>query len=731
MEANWREQENTIIRLSKKDFVILIFLSVSVWFVAASSLGFLSAGFGSIYSYAGNDDMATISQVKELLQENWVWSTNRLGAPYGHEALAYPSICLQILEFLMFKFWGIFTKNVPTVINLQFVFTFVLCAIIAYLVLRKMKVGYFLSTGGAVLYAFSPYIYGRNIAHYCLAACYFVPLVIYLCYCCYFDSTFFKFNKAFFCKRNLLIMLMCFCISVNGISYYPFFACFYLSITALCKFFKTKRFHDTFPAIKMIVLICTFVVVALMPAIAFKIINGSESIATRTLDDIETYSLKITQLFGPNYVQYLGAIACIGFLIGILINFGIKKENCEDESVILLSRLNLAAVLVMSVGGFISILTSLFGIYSLRAFNRISIFIMFCSIAIVCTLVQKYVFEKNIFHIRPKWKNLLYVFTIIVVFVGIWEQTPQLYNNGANLNVNKKLWNNDAAFVSKIEEQLKAGDMVYQLPYHKYPEAGSVHEMNDYQLLVGYIHSETLKWSYGAYKESAGDKWNEYVSRLDIATMIDIIIASGFRGIYIESRAYTHDEMQVLLANIEEKLDYKPMISEDGNLYFYNLYPYIDKHPELLKQTELNIDYLPYIKETGIVFSQVGYNADAYVKNGINSPEESFSWTQGNILSIQFSFEDAANSEIVGVIECIDVFNQNQNVEISVNGERTYFGEVNSAQEILFTGRVGNDGRVEIIISLPDCISPLELGQSDDSRELALAIKSIKFYVNS
>ena len=65
-------------KLTKVDLKILIILSVCVWIMAASSLGFLSAGFDSPYSYQGADDFSILSQTKELLQETWVWNTDRL-----------------------------------------------------------------------------------------------------------------------------------------------------------------------------------------------------------------------------------------------------------------------------------------------------------------------------------------------------------------------------------------------------------------------------------------------------------------------------------------------------------------------------------------------------------------------------------------------------------------------------------------------------------------------------
>ena len=57
--------------------------------------------------------------------------------------------------------------------------------------------------------------------------------------------------------------------------------------------------------------------------------------------------------------------------------------------------------------------------------------------------------------------------------------------------------------------------MIYQLPYHGYPEGGFQNDMWDYHLLVGYLHSDKLKWSYGSVKGREGDSWIKKQSLTD------------------------------------------------------------------------------------------------------------------------------------------------------------------------------------------------------------------------
>lgn len=592
------EMKDSVNKIEKVDYIIMCLIAIVVWVIAATSLGFLRAGFDSPYTYSGGDDFSIMQQAKELLEEKWLWSTSRLGAPYGHNQLEYPSVCLQLPEFLMIKLWGLLTNNYVVAVNLQYVFTYVLCAIIAFIVLRKMSVGRFISFWGAILYAINPYIYGRNIGHYCLTACYFIPIGIFLCYRAYFDTGFLKFGKEFFWK-NSMVLLLCILIATNGIGYYPFFTCFYLSVTALLIYVRNKSLKDMIPAIKLVILIVAAMLIALLPTLLYRWSLGGESITIRNPVDMEMYSLKITQLFVPLYshgiscvqkfineynnnmplvnentTSYLGVIGAVGFIISIIYIFGYNRKDNKDEDVLFLSKLNLAAVLVMSIGGFISLITVALRVYDLRGFNRISIFISFCSITILCKLLQRYWFDK--INDNRVIEILKYFVVIVLLVFGIWEQTPCIFNDGEQLKANKIQWENDEVFVEEIESQLEEGDMVYQLPYHVYPEAGVVNNMNDYQLFVGYLHSDNLRWSYGAYKNSEGAIWNESIEGLEMGEKIDALISAGFKGIYIESRAYTEEELNNLLELIESKLGYKPIISADNKLYFYNLNPYIE-----------------------------------------------------------------------------------------------------------------------------------------------------------
>lgn len=127
----------------------------------------------------------------------------------------------------------------------------------------------------------------------------------------------------------------------------------------------------------------------------------------------------------------------------------------------------------------------------------------------------------------------------------------------------------DDKIVSYIEDSVDEGSMIYQLPYHKYPEGESQNDMWDYHLFVGYLHSDTLKWSYGSVKGRDGDSWNEEIGNMQPADMVTALKKAGFAGIYVDRRAYLADEIEQLESNLTEATGTKPVISDNGCLSFY------------------------------------------------------------------------------------------------------------------------------------------------------------------
>lgn len=125
---------------------------------------------------------------------------------------------------------------------------------------------------------------------------------------------------------------------------------------------------------------------------------------------------------------------------------------------------------------------------------------------------------------------------------------------------------------------------------------------------------------------------------------------------------------------------------------------------------------------TDIIFAESkNYNATPYVTAGLSGRESWGTWTLGN--EFKMRFRTNSNKEMLhGSIEC-GAFNASQSYIIYVNDKKVA-EEVATGENIEFDFYNPSINKiVDIRIELPDANSPLNLGQSEDSRILGLGLK--------
>lgn len=594
-------KQNNKIKLNT-DIILGAFLSAIVFVIAYVSLGFAKYGISIPFAYGGGDDFSGIVNTKLIGETGWFWYNDKIGAPFGANAFDFSANMLLNFDMLVIKIISVFVKDPISVNNLRYILIFPMCTVSAFYVLRTLKINRVFSSFGSVIFSLTPYIFYRNVAHFSLSTCYFVPLSILLClWSSEQDNSYCRINKDFFKnKKNILTILFTLLIANNGIGYYAFFTCFFLCVAAICNLFSEKKLSSVIAPAVNIVLIVVFSALALLPSLIYNAANGSNSSAViRGVADGELYSLKIAQLFIPldshgiellrklidgynshmplvneNQGAYLGIMGIIGFLTSLVLL--IKKDYKKSEyDLFVLSRMNICAVVFATVGGFCSLMSIVFRM--LRGFNRISIFIMFISLTVLCIVLQNIAKD----YLETKKKIIKYSMSgiaLVIAVVSVLELIPTYGSHDNAFEYYNEQYQSDKKFVEQIELTLGENSMVYQLPYHATPEAGPQNNMCDYHLYAGYINSKTLSWSYGVTKGRRGDTWHRYISNLPMETMLEKICTAGFTGLYIDNRAYTEDELTALHEKLRAILGTDCIFSENRNLSFFDLRSYIQEH---------------------------------------------------------------------------------------------------------------------------------------------------------
>jgi hypothetical protein len=320
-------------------------------------------------------------------------------------------------------------------------------------------------------------------------------------------------------------------------------------------------------------------------------INGGNSAAVNRFGFVETemYGLKLIMLFMPrnshgidlfqraiteydtcttflneNITEYLGVVAIIGFFV-LMFSLFMNRESAITKRLAMLSEINIMLIILGTTSGLGTIIAFLIT-DKIRGYNRISIFIE-CGCILGIALLCDYWMKKKRSNNKKIAAVAIAVVTGIVCVFSIWEGCQRV--SAETYSVYQAEFDSDENFVSDIENSVAEGSMIYQLPYHKYPEGEAANNMWDYHLFIGFLHSDSLKWSYGSIKGREGDAWNEAVSEMDYSSMVSYLKEQGFAGIYIDRRAYTSDEINVLESELKEIIGHAPSMSGNGNLSFF------------------------------------------------------------------------------------------------------------------------------------------------------------------
>jgi phosphoglycerol transferase len=543
--------------------------------------------------------------IKGMMDNGWYQSNVFLGAPEGQYLYDFPFA--SNLDMILIKLISLFISAYPLTLNIYLLITFPLITITSMICFRQFKIPYSLSIMGGVLYAFMPYHFLRiGASHLNLVGYYIIPLAILVILwinegkSLIFSRIDGKITLDLINRKSLTCIIICILVSTSYI-YYSFFTCFLLLISGLVLFLSHK---DKLPllisgAFIAIILIGVFLNNA--PTLVYQQEYGKNPMAAvRSPSGSEYYGLKITKLLFPlgghriplladvsqrygsttllpnSGSETLGGLGAIGFLALILWSFSRIASECgaklsdREKDLNELGILNLSSLLLGTLGGFGSVFAYLVS-PQIRDYSRISIFIAFFSIFALLILLNasadKYARSKRI---RSIFMGLLVLFLI----AGVMDQTTIYFV--PPYNSTKAEFVSDDDFIKTIERMMPEGAMIFQLPYVPFPESPPVNKMIDYSHLKGYLHSEKLRWSYGAMKGRPMDAWQGMVAGMPVGDMLKTLSETGFEGIYIDSYGY-QDGGSKLISDIMQILGVEPLISENKRLYFFDMTLYDEK----------------------------------------------------------------------------------------------------------------------------------------------------------
>ncbi|MGA2742539.1 MAG: hypothetical protein ABSG65_34510 [Bryobacteraceae bacterium] len=534
---------------------------------------------------------------KNIVDSGWVLHNPRLSAPGEQDLRDFPMA--DLVTFLSMKVISRFTSSWGAIINLYFFAGFLLAAWIALAVFRHFGIARVPAVVAALLFAFAPYHFYRGEGHLTLSAYFVVPLAGMLTlWVMSGERLFAVVGRNRFpvfplpSRKGVVAIAACVMTGSDGGTYYAFFTILLLMTAGVYRAFEGRSFRRAAVAAMLTGVIVVSVVLNLLPNIVHILVDGrNPEVAARAPAEAEIYALKLMQLVLPidghriprlaaakaayNSTQpmihvangaALGAFGAAGFcflLLSLVTGYPWRRHR---ELIHQLSLLNLNAFLLGTLGGIGSLLAWTIS-PQIRAYNRIAIVIGFFSIMAVAAVLDE---------IWRRWAytgvHRLVCLTALtgILVAGLLDQTTPARVPPYELYAAQ--YRNDAAFASDAERLLPRGSMVLQLPFMRFPEVVAPGSMADYDPLLPYLHSTSLRWSYGAMKGRYWDAWQARLGPLPIEDLLETVAVAGFSGIYIDRNGYA-DRGAVIGAGLSA-YGLARIESLNARFWLYDIQPY-------------------------------------------------------------------------------------------------------------------------------------------------------------
>lgn len=501
------------------------------------------------FAYEG--DALFLTVVAKAVNQDGFLHFRHLGMPFGVE-MADWGLGLPF-DFTALRALGTAFGEPGTAINVWWLLSVVATGVFAAFAFRALDFGPGLAFGLGCLYALSPYAFLRNVGHIVLVY-HFIPLIALLA-----TRTAEGRPERLAGGARAAVLLGC---VAQGLSYiyYSFFSCLLLGAAAALGWLRTRRLATLKLAAAGVLLILIGTAVGLGPSLLYWREHGrSPDLQFKLALESDVYGLKVRHLLLPipdhpfppwralaaaaaaadfpgeneNATDRLGTVGSLGFLglLGYALGSAAGLVRGEHPRLAAAAALTLVALLVAQVGGFGS-LFSLLVSPEIRAYNRIVVFIVFFSL-LAAGLALERLGSTAIGRTHP---TLLRGGFLLLFLLAVFDQAS---TTGLRLSHDEdaRRFDVDREFVGRVESRLPRGAMVFQLPHTGSPVERVETRMDLYDHGHAYLHSRSLRWSWGAWVGRHGN-WQAEIQHLGPRALVRTLAVAGFSGVWIDRFGY-------------------------------------------------------------------------------------------------------------------------------------------------------------------------------------------------
>ena len=582
---------------------------VAIVFTLVYRLWQLSPSVPSSYS---GDGMFGDMLAKTIREHGWLLHNPRIGAPFAGNMYDYP-LGGESVHFATIKVLGFFLPTYGATQNAYFILTFVLVGLSSYFVVRYLRLGRGPSLVVAVLYAFLPYHAAHGEQQVARSGYYIVPFIALLfLWLIDYRSRFFKVEG----QRNPrsvrrwrwgFAIGVCVLLGASD-TQNSIFACCLIAAIGLVLAFTRREPRAFLIAGVMVASVGISLVLNNSPYLLYRHLHGANTVAVnRNLLQVDTFSLSLARMVLPTENhriralahleqtartsslvlgesgQAIGAVAVIGLAaaLGVLLSLAFRARSGgvpaptsatwsrAEPLIARLGGLSVVALLFAVTGG-ISYLLALAGLTTLRTWNRIVLFIAFFALIVAGILLDLLL---RLLRARGIAVGAIAGIVALTLAVGVFDETTS--HDAPNYRAVAQRYRYDEQFFHTLEQRLPHGAMVFEYPIVRFPEAGPIGKLQDYEQFIGYLHTHDLRWSYGAMKGRNEGDWQTSLDTLPTNTALAALASIGFRGVYINRDGYALPGTDTGVSQFEQAVTAAlgpPMLtSTDRRLVYYDL----------------------------------------------------------------------------------------------------------------------------------------------------------------
>ena len=537
-------------------------------------------------SYLG-DAVLTMSAIKNMSLTGWYTTSEFLGAPYGQNLLDYPAVG-DFLHLCLLRVMVMVWDSPALILNLFYVISFFTVFLGAYVGSRLIGLSRSSSVVVGVLYTFLPFHLVHGPVHLFLTSYGAVPLWVALAVRQMGDRPLVEeipslrpsswvtwIRRPSHLGATAVVLLG----ATTGL-YFAVFMLLVLTVAGATGLLVQRERGRTAGTALLGVLGTLILAVQFVPALVHEARYGSNAeVVVRGLRNLEYYSLKLSDLLLPidgHRIPFfsnlsetsaevvllgernasLGLVGSIGFVTLIAVAVVRLLQGRPGGRGGVLAVLVGSTFLVATVGG-LAMVAGTLGFTYLRAWGRTVVLIAFCSLVAVGIGLDRLAEKRG--------RRMQVGVALLVMVIGVCDSTP--VKPAGDPDEIAAGWASDRAFVEEIERLLGPGSMVFQLPVVPFPESPPLYQMNDYDHLSGYLHSDVLHWSYGGVKGRSAD-WQKRLVGLDLDEQAIAVAEAGFEALWVDLDGFS--EGTVVQPKV---LDAPVLESADGSLILFDLRP--------------------------------------------------------------------------------------------------------------------------------------------------------------